>query len=516
MGSEWILLFGKVKRNWKVAFSSVIVIGLIAHLYKFMNYLPNHDALFFVSTNANGLASGRWFLDAACILSSSFDLPWLTGLLALLWVGLTAVIIADIYQIENPFVLILTGGLLVSFPCITNTFFYEFTADGYMLAMLLAAAAVRFSLIGDRKLSHTLISVLCICLSCGIYQAYVSFALLLAVCYFVWIMLSQTCELKQMYRWIGRQVMIYVAGLGLYWLIWKICLAATHTLVNDYQGIAAGVTFNGASFLDDCRKMCSTLIRFFFSRNVLQYGWTVYAILNLLFLVLTIAVLGIAIKKSLLLKQPQKLLLLLISLVLLPVFSCIWYFFSADVDYHMLMLQSLFNPYLLTVLMTDRFGTRPVKAVASVLFLVLIGKFCVQANTCYFEMDECARITQATATEMLSRIHAEDDGSIRKIAFIGGEDSSLVTEGAEGIDEIMVHAHQLRRNLMFNHNYASLYMKNVLHTDYVPVENETLRELENKTWAETMPAWPLKGSLRVEGDTAVIKLPSTGDLDRKE
>ncbi len=516
MGSELILLSGKVKRNWKIAFSSVIVIGLIAHLYKFMNYLPNHDALFFVSTNANGLASGRWFLNAACILSSSFDLPWLTGVLALLWVGLTAVIIADIYQIENPFVLFLTGGLLVSFPCITNTFFYEFTADGYMLAMLLAAAAVRFSLIGDRKLSHTLISVLCICVSCGIYQAYVSFALLLAVCYFVWIILSQTCELKQMYRWIGRQVMIYVAGLGLYWLIWKICLAATHTITNDYQGIAAGASFSGASFLAGFRKMCSTLIRFFFSRNVLQYGWTVYAILNLFFLAFTIVVLGIAIKKRLLLKQPQKLLLLIISLVLLPAFSCIWYFLSADVDYHMLMLQSLCNLYLLTMFMTDRFGTRPVKAVASVFFLVLIGKFCVQANECYFEMDECARITQATATEMLSRIHAEDDGSIQKIAFIGGEDSSLVTEGVDGIDEIMVHAHQLHRNLMFNHNYASLYLNNVLHAEYIPVDHKTLKELENAAWADTMAVWPLKGSLRMEGDTVVIKLSNTMECEGKD
>ena len=32
-------------------------------------------------------------------------------------------------------------GLLVAFPSITETFFFEFTADGYFLAMLLATLA---------------------------------------------------------------------------------------------------------------------------------------------------------------------------------------------------------------------------------------------------------------------------------------------------------------------------------------------------------------------------------------
>ena len=74
---ESILTFyrSRVKKNWKIAFYAVLVIGLMTHLYKFTNTLLNHDALFHTYTPQNAIGSGRWFLTVACGLSSFFDLP---------------------------------------------------------------------------------------------------------------------------------------------------------------------------------------------------------------------------------------------------------------------------------------------------------------------------------------------------------------------------------------------------------------------------------------------------------
>ena len=173
----------RIKKSWKLAFVSAFVVGLLVHMYKFTNTLLGHDSLFNIYGTQNVVRSGRWFLAAACSLSSFFDLPWVNGVLSLIWIGVAAAVVIDIFRIENPVLILLTGGLLVTFPAVTQTFYFEYTADGYMLAMVLAALTVRFSMIGERRKSRLFLSFCCITLTCGIYQAYVSFALVLSLGY---------------------------------------------------------------------------------------------------------------------------------------------------------------------------------------------------------------------------------------------------------------------------------------------------------------------------------------------
>ena len=113
----------KVKPEWKLAFFSAFVIGLLVHAYKFTNTLLNHDSVFNAYSNQNMLGSGRWFLSIACGISSYFDLPWLNRVMALIYIALTAADVVAILGIRNPFVVVLSAGLLVTFPGMTESFF---------------------------------------------------------------------------------------------------------------------------------------------------------------------------------------------------------------------------------------------------------------------------------------------------------------------------------------------------------------------------------------------------------
>ena len=55
---------------WKVCFVSAVVVGLLAHLYKITNWLPNWDSLVFRYDSQNMIALGRWFLPVVCSFSS--------------------------------------------------------------------------------------------------------------------------------------------------------------------------------------------------------------------------------------------------------------------------------------------------------------------------------------------------------------------------------------------------------------------------------------------------------------
>ena len=73
----------RIKKEWKTAFYASLVISMLTHIYKFTNTLPNHDALYNIYCDQNMIGLGRWLLAPACMFSSFFDLPWLTGLLAI-------------------------------------------------------------------------------------------------------------------------------------------------------------------------------------------------------------------------------------------------------------------------------------------------------------------------------------------------------------------------------------------------------------------------------------------------
>ena len=109
--------------------------------------------------------------------------------------------------------MVLGGALIASYPGMTETFFYGFTADGYFLAMLLSALAVLFSAFECKKPWQWAVSAVLLCLTCGIYQAYVSFALVLTVVYFIGEMLEGRRTNGEAWLYIGRQAAIYAVGM---------------------------------------------------------------------------------------------------------------------------------------------------------------------------------------------------------------------------------------------------------------------------------------------------------------
>ncbi len=499
----------RIKPNWKTAFLAVIAVGLIAHMYKFTNTLLNHDSLFSIYSKMNMSSSGRWFLMPACALSSYYDLPWLNGLLSLLYAGMTAAVIADIFDIKEKHVLILAGALLISFPCITNTFFYEFTADGYMLSMLLASLAVRFSMVGDNKPWHLLISVLCICFSCGIYQAYVSFALLLALGHFMWELLNNRHENKEYYRWILRQILAFALGMLAYFIIWKICLHLGKAEPGSYLGLdSLGKDKVGIISLiaGGIKKTARGLANFFLGRNVFKYGWTWYAILNLAFLLLCAAVLITAVIKEKLYKRPSHFLLFLLCIIATPFFAFIWNFVMVSGSYHLVMLQSLSIVYIFTLILSQKYLKKSPRVLAALLFGVLAFKFTVQANICYFEMDKSAERTGTMATEIVTRVHRLDEGNVEKFAIIGGKEISLAALNQEKSGEIMINAHQITDNLIFDHSHGGTYLVEISGIGYPAVSEGELSELENSPQVKDMPMWPQNGSVAVIDNVAVIKL----------
>ena len=147
----------KLRKEHKIAFISTFTISMLIHLYKFANTLPNHDSVYNYYSDQNVLGSGRWALSWACGISSYWDLPWVNGLLSCVFIALTVVVIVALFKLKNPVLIGLIGALLAASPATTETFFFLFTADGYMIAMFLAASSVYLSRIEETRKSRLLL-----------------------------------------------------------------------------------------------------------------------------------------------------------------------------------------------------------------------------------------------------------------------------------------------------------------------------------------------------------------------
>ena len=79
--------------QWKICFFSALLAGFAAHFYKLTNWLPNWDSIVFRYDSQNMLRLGRWFLPVVSSLSSFYDLPFLNGIIAIIFHALGSVVI---------------------------------------------------------------------------------------------------------------------------------------------------------------------------------------------------------------------------------------------------------------------------------------------------------------------------------------------------------------------------------------------------------------------------------------
>ena len=504
----------KIPRNYKFAFFSTFLIGLLIHLYKFTNTLPNHDSLYNFYSDQNVLGSGRWALSLACGFSSYYDLPWVIGLFSIVFLALTVVVIVALFRIQNPVIIVLSGGILASAPATTETFFFLYTADGYMLAMFLAALAVYCSRIGQNRPHQIALSAALICIVCGIYQSYVPFALVLATIYFIYELFQADTSLNSCLKWIRNQVILFATALISYYIIWKLLLFLSNTGANHYQGIDEIGQFSMSLIINAFIDCIQVPALYFLQWDIFAHGVSPYSVLNLLFFVFTAAICIYAFVKSALYRQRGKTLLLLLSLAAIPVFSCIWSFVSLGIGYRPMMLQSLSLFYVLCGLLFERWASLKWKNVLGILLAIIIANNSLMANISYYYMNLCYERSYADGIEMMLRIHeAQDTSDVSRIAVIGSRVAEVqiftvdpITQENTPASNIHLLAALMEQNLLFDAEHTVLFLQNIFGLELDALSNADLKDLSQTETVKDMGLWPAKDSVAVIGDIVVIKL----------
>ncbi|MBR1701062.1 MAG: glucosyltransferase domain-containing protein [Lachnospiraceae bacterium] len=385
----------KIKKEYKVAFLSAFFIGLLIHMPVMLSDIPNHDGLSSLYFDQNMITSGRWFLTIACGFSTYYTIPWVIGLLGLVFLGLTSVALAELLEIQDTVPIMLISGLLVSFPALASTFAYVFTMDGYMLALLLAVLSV---LCTKKWRKGFWIGAFCLAFSMGTYQAYLPFAILLCL-YEALRIFGREDPFREKCWEVFRYLCMGVLGVLFYYVILRILLVIEGKELDSYQGINDGISGAAVGTITHTYR---DFLSFTLRGNVLFQ--------NIFSLIALIVLCGCAIygacrlgKQRKVWKNPALFVIITMVLLAVPLATNVILLISPNVTYHLLMRYQWVVYLILMVAFVSRHGEKKAWIGLAAAF-VLVFHYALVDNIGYTNLQKRYEKTYAYCVRLLDRI----------------------------------------------------------------------------------------------------------------
>lgn len=379
----------KVKKAFKpehrFAFLSAFSIGLLGHLYVFVNFLLNTDGPNFIYFNNNVAEQGRWLLMYASTISSDVTLPWVIGLLSLLYLSLTAMVLVELLELKNKLPIFLVSAVLVLYPSITETFSYLYTADPYLLALLFSALSVLCVKKWKWGIFPGAFLLLC---SMGIYQAYISFAALLILLVVLLSVFDESSTLK------GTLI-----SLGRYLAMGVIASAANMVMMRVFLKIS-GKTFINVTGANMLGESVGSIIKhslgniglsyplfFHYTFNLVGFATPFRRLIIFAYVAFIFAILIYAIIKTKLWQKAWRLIYVVLFVLLFPVAANIPSFISGT-DIHYLVIQPYCIMFMLAPIAIDRIPPKKAPGLIAhwgtfLLTILFCFQFFLTANIAY-------------------------------------------------------------------------------------------------------------------------------------
>lgn len=514
----FVYLKKHIKKEWKVAFLSTFLLGVLIHLPILISDIPNHDGLASIYFDQNMITSGRWFLTIACGISSYYTIPWLIGLLSLIWVSITSVILIELLEIKKTEWVVLMSGLFVAFPALASTYAYIFTADGYMFALMMAALAV----LATKKYKWGFVpGALCLAISMGTYQSYLSFCILLCL-YMIILMALTENNIKEKIKKTANYLYMGIMGGALYYIILQLLLKIQNKQLASYQGINDMTSLGGNNIFDTIKTMYADFFSFLIRGNILANN-IFSGIAVLVILILTLVTLGQLVYTEKLWKCPWLYIIIVGLICIVPLCTNIILFISPNVGYHLLMRYQYVLLLIFCVAFVMRFldvrslimqNTKSLMDWFLLLAMaVLVGNFAISVNIGYSNLEKRYEKTYAYCLRLADRMEQTEGyytGMPVVMMGVVGNENFPATDVTEEVTGNMIGLSG--DYLCYTAENYKAFFKNYLGITIEIVDQETVGEIYNTSEIyHNLDSFP--GSHCMEVVDGVLYVKTENDLD---
>ena len=499
----------RILPEWKVCFLASLLVGLLAHLYKITNWLPNWDSLVFRYDSQNMIALGRWFLPVVCSFSSFYDLPFLNGIIAIIFHALGAVCICRILNVQKKITANLMGAVIVSFPTVTSVMMYNYVADGYSIAFFLSALAALYM---TKEKPRYILSSVFIALSTGIYQAYITVTIMLVLLKLIDEIIYHKASFGVVLKKSVLMLLSGILGVALYGIILKVLLGIFSAELIDYQGINETASLANINLPASLYSIKETFLDCFFD---ISEGVNIYVVLNVFVLLFTLLHYIKYIFKNELYKKPANILFVAILSVMLIVGAGALAFVNSGVDYHNLMLMGYSVFYMFFLILYERGSDQTekhtiIKRWAVLLVAIsIIANQVVISNMSYHKAQMAYEKSYGVLIRIADRIEQTPGAeNCDKILVIGALDNSEeysvnLSPDITGItDGYIIRAD----DETVGQSVLTSSLNDYCEKNYEFVSGEEKKKISQREDVKAMGKWPAKDCVTVIDDTVIIKL----------
>ncbi len=544
-------IWSQIGKSERVAFLSAFAAGMLAHMYVWTNTIPNFDGMSRMYDEQQVTLMGRWFLHYASILHGFIQMPMLIGVLAMLLLGVTAMLVVRLFQIKSPLLAAIWGAIATVFPAMAYTNGYMYTSSAYCLAILMAVVSVY--LVKNYRWGWAPGCIL-LALSMGSYQAYVCVAITLSVLLVLCDMLSEDISWVKAVKNGFRFVFYICGGTVIYYLVLQIFLKVKDLEIWSYLNMN---TVEGGYPVD---MLGSTILKtykevwdFFFveyAENSFASKWLIF--LHVCMALLIVALLAKWIHRKHMWKNMLKLIGTAVLLLLLPMamnFSQIMSPFSVPSP---IMKYAFVFLYFLPILLADMCaeqekvgtipasrsmvegaaentsGRRSVTAGAAentsrkrsmaaglpetllvVVLTLVLCYFWKYDNQLYTMLNQAHRATLSFVTNVVGRVEGCEGYRMgMKVVIVGGFPSDRYYTDLECYTPVQQGGALSSSTIPLN-KHIYYYMNDWLNVPIQePAEEDFLRIAESEEF-KVMPLYPDDGSVRIIDDCVVVKMQET-------
>ena len=508
------------KKRFLFVMAAVFVWGLFAHGYGFLHASFSGDSLSEfcgeLGSNSWKIQLGRYVVPAyKAVFRTDMTLPWLVGLLSLIWIGLAVYMTVGIFRMESRTMMVLTAGIFtanITVAATAATYLHDYDCD--MFALLCAVAAVW--LWRERKWGM-FVGAVPVAVSMGIYQSYVSVAVVLIMFACILDLLNEVsfrivlCNGWKAVAMLALGGILYYAGLHLVLNITGIPMHTGDT--NSLDALAALTPGSILSLTRDAYRDC--LYRLLSVKSPYP-SWLIRSFTAAQILVAAAAfAIGLFNRRI----KPLAKLLCLALAALLPLGMHLIYVLTSGMV-HDLMVYAIWLFYLLALLLSDwlakysekhgcanRRTQLPRWLCMGMIAVILYGN--VQtANALYLKKDMEQDAYLALMNRIVYRMETveEYEAGVTPVVFVGSH--RLLNEVIPGYEEyrdITGMYSSVVANTQEDYRLRS-YFQTVMNYPVSVPGGDVFRQIREDSRVKAMPAYPQDGSVAMIDGTMVVKL----------
>ncbi|MFR6065975.1 MAG: glucosyltransferase domain-containing protein [Eubacterium sp.] len=518
--SKFFRIFENNKKQLAFCIIVTFVWGMVTHAYMFFGSYFSHDSI--VEFNAdlvgtmNKLEAGRIFVPIyRALIRSDITLPWMIGLLGLVYIGLSLFLIVKIFNVKSKILTILFSGVLVTNVTVIATIAtYIQDFDSNMLALLFAVVAVY---IWNKYDKGFLIGFIFAGLSLGFYQSYISVAITLIMMVLIFELLKSETFSNVLKKGLKSVVMLLLSG-----VFYIVCIKVSQIITNTTLSSGETNSLTGITSISAVQYINNILQTYVISTYKIIFAFSSYSEIPVaIFRCVIIFIAGILLliniyKNKMKIKET---VLLLCIILLMPVGMNVASVLT-NCFVHELMFYALWFVYIFALLILYNTAhnsnlkiakyniVKCSKITVSILVIILLWSNVQSANTVYLKKDLENDANLSMFTRIVYDIENTENYVIGEtnVVFVGVPEREIKDiEGFSRYTDIIGAGNTYVLGAAGRNYYVS-YFENILANPTVIADENTWEKMQNDNIVKEMPCYPDEGSIQMIDGILVVKL----------